>query len=108
MQFQQLVWEIDEDNHKDFLENELAVLNFFFDWHMNCLMILPVIDSLAEEFEGKIFFGKVNIGECESLAEKWNIKKVPSIIIFRKGEMIDRIDSISNEEVLRERICCLV
>jgi len=108
MIFQDLVMEIDENNHEEFLKRDLSVLNFFSDWHMGCLMILPVLESLAEELSEKICFGKVNIEESEGLAEKHDVSTVPCLIIFKKGLVIDRIENVCSEEILRERICCLI
>ena len=66
MGFQEFIHEIDEENHDSFMKNDLSILHFFSDWEMDCLMVLPVIESLAEEFSGKISFGKVNIEEAEN------------------------------------------
>ena len=107
MKFRELVQEIGAENYYKFLENEISVLNFFNDWHMNCLMCFPILESLAEEFSG-ICFGKINIEEYGEIAEKHNVENVPCLIIFRKGQQIDRIDNMISEEVLRERISVLI
>lgn len=102
------ILEITEENHSSFLENEFAVLNFFSDWKMDCLMCLPVIESLAEEFGEKIRFGIADIDDCEKLVEKHNITKVPSILFFKFGKLIDKLEKFSSEEILREKIACLI
>ena len=108
MVFQELVRELDQSNFGDFLERDFSVLNFFSDWHMNCLMVFPILDSLAEEFVGKIFFGKVDVEENEELARRFNVGSVPCLLIFKNGELVDRIDNACSEEILREKLCCLV
>ena len=74
MSFQDLIAEIDETNHDNFLKNNLSVMHFFSDWEMDCLMFLPIIESIAEEFSGKAFFGRVNIEEAEKIAKKHGIE----------------------------------
>jgi len=108
MVFQELVWSLDESNHEEFLRNDFTVINFLSEWQMDCLMYLPIIESLAAEFEGKIFFGKVDVEESKEIAEKHSVRKVPSILIFRNGKVIDRIDNFDSEDSLRDRICLLI
>lgn len=108
MKITQTVLEINESNHDEFLKNNFSVLNFFSEWQMNCLMALPVIESVAEEFFGKIFFGNVNVDDCETLAKRYGVEKVPCVIFFKNGEVIERIEKFFSEEFLREKICCLM
>jgi len=100
--------EIDMDNYHDFIENDIAVMNFFSDWHMNCLMVLPILEELAQEFHGRILFGKVNIDEAEEIALKHEVSSVPTIIIFRNKQLVDRMDNVNCEEAIRERIQALL
>jgi thioredoxin 1 len=104
MVFQELVSDVDEENCEDLLCKDFAILNFFSDWKMGCLMCMPVIESLAEELLDKVCFGKVNIDEQENLAERYKVSKVPEMLIFQKGKLIERMDCSMPEEALRERL----
>jgi len=107
MLFRETVLEIDESNYDKILENELVVMQFFSDWKMNCLMTLPIVEDIAQEFCEKhpeICFGRVNIDEFEELAEKHKVVNVPTIIILRNGHQVERIESSIQEDSLRERI----
>jgi thioredoxin 1 len=75
---------------------------------MDCLMVLPMLESLAEEFGQKISFGKVNIEEAEDLAKKHGISKVPSCLFFKNGSLVDRMDKMNSEDILRNKIMCLL
>ena len=108
MSFQELISEIDATNHDNFVKNDLSILHFFSDWEMDCLMVLPMLESIAEEFSGKVLFGKVNIEEAENLAKKHNVLKVPSVLFFKKGCLIDRLDKMDSEDLLRHKISCLL
>ncbi len=109
MSFQDLIREIDETNHDSFLKNNnFSILHFFSDWEMDCLMTLPILESMAEEFHGKAFFGKVNIEEAERIAQKHHISKVPSILFFKSGAMVDRLDKFASEDILRNKLMCLL
>lgn len=108
MSFQEIVIEVDDTNHDDFIENGLAVLHFFSDCHMNCLMTLPLIEDIAQEFsEHEIVFGKINIDEVRELARKYKITCVPAVLFFREGEQVDRLEQIQ-EDLIREKISALL
>ena len=108
MSFQNLILEIDETNHDHFIKSNISILHFFSDWEMDCLMILPIVESLAEEFFGKINFGRVNIEETEFIAKKHGVSKVPSVLFFRNGNLIDRLDRFESEDNLRNKIMCMI
>jgi thioredoxin 1 len=108
MSFQEIMSEIDATNHDKFLKNDLSILHFFSDWEMDCLMCLPIIESIAEEFSGKALFGKVNIEEAEDIAKKHKVLKVPSVLFFKNGSLVDRMDKMNSEDVLRHKINCLL
>ena len=100
MVFQELVRELDQSNYHEFLKRDFSVLNFFSDWHMNCLMVFPILDSLAEEFADKIFFGKVDVEENEDLAEKYNVGSVPCLLIFRNGQPVKQFVGVQTKDTL--------
>jgi thioredoxin 1 len=103
-----MIADITSANHENFIKNKFSILHFFSDWEMDCLMVLPVIESIAEEFTGKAFFGRVNIEEAEDVAKKHNVSKVPSVLFFKHGNLIDRLDKFNSEELLRHKISCLL
>jgi thioredoxin 1 len=108
MSFQNQIWDIDETNHQDFLKNNFSIMHFFSEWEMDCLMFMPIIESIAEEFTGRVLFGKVNIEEAEAIAKKHKVFKSPSILFFKHGSLIDRIDKFDCEDLLREKINCML
>ena len=65
---------------------------------MPCLMMAPVIDELSEKFKGKIKFGKVNVGENQEIAQKFNVGSIPNFTLLKDGKIIEQfIGSISGE-----------
>ena len=68
-----------------------VLVDFYADWCGPCKMMSPVIDKLAEEYEGKIKVGKVNVDECGDLAQKYGIMSIPNMIFFKNGQPVDRV-----------------
>lgn len=76
------------DFEKDVLASELPVLvDFYADWCGPCKMMAPVVEQIAEKYEGKLKVGKCNIDEEDGLARQYRIMSIPTIKIFVKGEV---------------------
>ena len=74
------------------LQSDIPVfVDFYADWCGPCKMMSPVIDKLAEEYEGRIKVGKVNVDENGNLAVKYGIMSIPNMVFFKNGEPVDRV-----------------
>jgi thioredoxin 1 len=84
---------LNDTNFKsEVLESEVPVLvDFWAEWCMPCRMIAPMIDEVAKEYDGKVKVGKVNVDEAQATAANYNIMSIPTLIMFKNGEAVDRI-----------------
>ena len=74
------------------LQSDIPVfVDFYADWCGPCKMMSPVIDKLAEEYDGRIKVGKVNVDENSDLAVKYGIMSIPNMVFFKNGEVVDRV-----------------
>ncbi len=82
---------ITNDNfEKEVLNSEIPVLlDFWAVWCGPCQMIAPVIAEIAEEYEGKVKVGKVNVDEQPELAGTFGIKSIPTIVVMENGQVKD-------------------
>ena len=64
----------------------------------------PVIEELAQEFAGKVTFGKCNTDENQQLAMQLNISAIPNIVFFSHGKMVDRVIGAYPKEAIREKV----
>ncbi len=68
-----------------------VVVDFWASWCGPCRMVAPVMDQLAEEFDGTVKICKVNVDEEASLATKFRVMSIPTIILMKNGESVERV-----------------
>lgn len=69
----------------------VAFVDFWAPWCSPCRMVAPIIDQLADEFKGEAIVGKVNIDENEDAAVAYKVASIPTMIIFKDGQEVERI-----------------
>ncbi len=67
----------------------LLVVDFWAAWCGPCKMISPIIEQLAEQYAGKIVFGKVNVDENPHVSQRFGIQSIPTLMIVKEGHVID-------------------
>ncbi len=82
----------DENFEAEVLNSEIPVLvDFYADWCGPCKMMAPIVEQLAEEYDGRIKIGKIDSDENMDTAEEYEVMSIPCFIIFKGGKEVDRV-----------------
>ena len=83
--------EITDSNFNNVIsKNKTVLVDFWAEWCGPCRMIGPVIEELANEYEGKAIIGKLDVDSNQESSVKYGVRSIPTILTFKDGEIVDR------------------
>lgn len=84
--------------------DQLVVIDFWATWCGPCQRLTPIIEQLAEEYEGRAVIGKYNVDEGEDLVADYGIRNIPVILFLKGGEMVHKMVGAASKEAIKEQI----
>ena len=100
--------ENNEDYNKLMDQNKPILLDFYADWCGPCQTLLPTVDKLSKEYEGKVEIQKVNVDKNIELAAKFGVRSIPALFFLKDSEIVDRTNGLQSESILREKLDALL
>lgn len=95
---------LEDKNFDASIKNKTILVDFWAAWCMPCKMIAPVLNEIAEELpEGK-FIGKVDVEKFPGLSNRFKIRGIPTLILFKNGKEIERFVGVKSKTVLKSRL----
>ncbi len=84
--------------------NTLVLADFWAPWCAPCRLIAPILEEIAQEYHGRVKIVKINTDENQALAMKYNIRSIPTVMIFRDGESVDEIIGAVPKHLIKNKI----
>ncbi|MCH2309905.1 MAG: thioredoxin [SAR202 cluster bacterium] len=95
----------DENFQTEVLNSETPVLvDFWADWCQPCKMIAPVVEQIAEEYDGKVKIGKLDVDTNQQTSQAMGIRGIPALIIFNNGKPVDQIIGVVPKSIIQKKI----
>ncbi|HMM05801.1 MAG TPA: thioredoxin [Clostridiales bacterium] len=96
---------LDEKTYASFIAGAPHTLvEFWAAWCGPCKMMSPILDEIAEAYDGKIAVGKINVDDCGDIAKNCHVLNIPTVILMKNGEEAGRIVGYLNRDALLAKI----
>ncbi len=94
---------------KDYIQqaDKPVLVDFFADWCGPCQMLVPILEQLSEDMQGKVEIVKVDIDESQDLAQEFGVTSIPTLIIYNSGEVVDRMTGFQSKDALAAKLSSL-
>lgn len=96
----QKILTLTDKNFSQQTKNKLVLVDFWASWCAPCRMMAPILNDVSEELNGNSRVGKVNIEQYQSMAQKFKIRNIPTLVLFKDGKEINRFVGIKSKDFL--------
>lgn len=93
-----------KDNFNDTIANGVTLVDFWAEWCGPCRMQLPILEEVSEEIGERATVGKINVDHELELAQRFGVQSIPTLILFKDGEIIDKMVGVQAKETLVDKI----
>ena len=98
--------EFNDSNFDELVMNsdKPVLVDFWAEWCGPCRMVGPIVEELAGEYDGKAVVGKVNVDENQEVAAKFGIRNIPTLLVFKGGEIVDKQVGVASKNALAQKL----
>ncbi len=101
--------ELNSTNFKSVIDSSTPVLvDFWAPWCGPCKAIAPILEELAVELKGKVTIGKLNVDDNGAISSEYNVRAIPTLILFKAGKAVDTFVGMKSKAFLKEQLLAKV
>ncbi|MEF8831967.1 MAG: thioredoxin [Candidatus Thermoplasmatota archaeon] len=94
----------DNDFEETMEEYPLVLMDFWANWCGPCKMMEPIMEDLAENYQGEVVIGKMNVDKNQNIPSRFQVSSIPTMILFKEGEVVDRMIGARGKEQLSQKL----
>ena len=96
------ITELNDSNYTEFTtKHDFVLVDVWAEWCGPCRVISPIIDQLSVEYQGKLSVGKLNADDSREIVQELKVRSIPSIILYKDGEIVDKsVGSVTKESLV--------
>ena len=95
----------DQDFDQEVLHSDTPVLvDFWADWCAPCKMIAPIVDELADEYDGRVKFAKLDVDANPGMAIKYGVRSIPMLLVFKGGKPVEQVIGAVPKTMLKKKL----
>ena len=91
-------------NFKHQVKNGVTLVDFWATWCMPCKIMVPVLNELADELDGKVTIGKVDVDQNKPLAGEFKVRSIPTLVLLKNGKEINRFVGVKDKKFLLKQL----
>lgn len=100
----ELITQLDDNSFEQVTSQGLVLVDFFAEWCGPCRMLSPILEELAEKFEGKMRVAQLDIDVAQQATTKFEVMSVPTLILFKNGQEVERVVGLRDADALTELV----
>ena len=100
---------ITNNNFREIVSTDQTVMvDFWATWCGPCRMLSPIVDEIADEYDGRAVIAKCNVDDAEDIAAEVGIRNIPALLFFKNGEIVDRMEGLQSKEAIVAKLESLI
>lgn len=88
--------------------SKVTVIDLWAEWCGPCRLMTPIVEELSKEYEGRVVIGKLNVDENTEVPTNYNVRGIPTFLIFKNGELKDKVVGAQTKKFLQDKIDALI
>ena len=81
---------------------QLVLVDFWAEWCGPCRRLAPTVDELATDYDGRVVVGKLNVDDNPSVASRYSIRGIPTLLLFKGGEIVEQVVGLADKDSLKK------
>jgi thioredoxin 1 len=84
------------------------VIDFWATWCGPCRMVSPIIEELAQKYEGQVVIGKADVEEAVEVTAKFGVRNIPTVVFLKNGQVVDKVVGAAGKDVFESKVQALI